>query len=416
MPDRRVADMDELLQQMGELADEAGDWHDHLPYEAAEQYLENYRYRQMFGHHVDDCSYCKRLVEALHPREKTLLALLDSVREQTAAPEVRDPVDAVTRARASLDAIRDVLVAGHATKPGAGLQHWVSVQRELAGANVAMSGDSIAEVPWSGTVALSLGGVPAAGTEDFISGTLTDVAETVAACLLASRFRVAHVGDLGGDGVSERLFGLARSYGRRAYAEWHGQIPEDPGAGFGVTGYWAWPMHIGIPMDDFEMRANSLSTSGIVSCLTSDGEVRPYTYFSGADRHTPAAHEWVEGLNILRSTMVHESVARIAMGGGMVKGMATPSLAQDVLVSLQNKQPLYVLGGFGGCAHDVAAALHLTASSDLPGWRGVVDLDAYDSGDFHNGLDATENQTLANTDDIEEAMGLVLTGLGRIAA
>ena len=68
-----------------------------------------------------------------------------------------------------------------------------------------MSGDSISEVPWSGTVALPLGGVPAAGTEDFISGTLADVAETVAACLLASRFRVAHVGDLGGDGVSERL-------------------------------------------------------------------------------------------------------------------------------------------------------------------------------------------------------------------
>lgn len=108
--------MDNLLEQMGELAQEAGDWHDHLPYEAAERYLEDHRYRQMFSSHVDNCSYCRRLVEALHPREETLSSLLDGMREKTADMEARDPIDAMTKARASPDAIRDILVAGHETK------------------------------------------------------------------------------------------------------------------------------------------------------------------------------------------------------------------------------------------------------------------------------------------------------------
>lgn len=58
----------------------------------------------------------------------------------------------------------------------------------------------------------------------------------------------------------------------------------------------------------------------------------------------------------------------------------------------------------------------MDAPSGVPGWQGVVELSSYHSGDLHNGLDASENQTLANTDDVDEVMGLVLRGLGRIAA
>ena len=91
--------MDELLQQMGELAEEARDWQEHLPYEVAEQYLEDRRYQQLFGSHVDDCSYCQRLVEALHPREETLALLLRTMRDAIVATEVQDLVDAETRTR-----------------------------------------------------------------------------------------------------------------------------------------------------------------------------------------------------------------------------------------------------------------------------------------------------------------------------
>ena len=98
--------MDALLQQMGELAEEAGDWQEHLPYEVAEQYLEDRRYQQLFASHVDDCSYCQRLVEALHPREETLALLLRTMRDAIVDTEMQDLVDAETKDQVSLDAVK----------------------------------------------------------------------------------------------------------------------------------------------------------------------------------------------------------------------------------------------------------------------------------------------------------------------
>ena len=95
-----------------------------------------------------------------------------------------------------------------------------------------------------------------------------------------------------------------------------------------------------------------------------------------------------------------------------------PSLAQDALSSLQNRQPLYVLAGFGDCARDVALALHLTDSrpSSRPECQGLDEFAPYvGSESLRNGLNAAENQSLAETDDVEEAMQLVLLGLDRIS-
>ena len=112
----------------------------------------------------------------------------------------------------------------------------------------------------------------------------------------------------------------------------------------------------------------------------------------------------------LRNTIGHHTLARIAIGGATtpING-PMPTLAQDALASLQDEQPLYVLGGFGGCAKNIATALQLTATPTTKSKTRGLERFAPFAGpqSLHNGLDAAENQSLADTADVEEAMRLV---------
>ena len=88
-------------------------------------------------------------------------------------------------------------------------------------------------------------------------------------------------------------------------------------------------------------------------------------------------------------------------------------------MSLRNRHPLYVLGGFGGCARELTAALRLTDAQpkNRGKWHGFDQFSPYIGADnLHNGLNASENQTLAETTDVEEAMKLIVAGLGRVAS
>ena len=178
--------------------------------------------------------------------------------------------------------------------------------------------------------------------------------------------------------------------------------------------------HINAPAVEVKTYDEKFGQQGIVKWLTMEGETRPYSYFAESDGHEVLSYGGDSGLTAIRNTMVHESLACIVVGGSTVVGhKAMPSVAQDALVSLRDQRPLYVLGGFGGCAQDIAAFLGLTnalatthytwshadAFSD---YRGPIHL--------HNGLDELENRTLAETDDAEAATRLILLGLERVSA
>jgi len=53
----------------------------------------------------------------------------------------------------------------------------------------------------------------------------------------------------------------------------------------------------------------------------------------------------------MRRTMTAASDARIVLGGRVdnFKG-CMPGIAEEVFIALEKRQPVYVLGGFGGCA------------------------------------------------------------------
>ena len=281
---------------------------------------------------------------------------------------------------------------------------------------VSLSDTSASVGDWRG----SLDSPSGPGTTEKVDDWIASDAEQVASFLLAYGFRVAHASDLRSDGISKRLFRLAGEYGRRTYTEGlQPQYATAPGAGFGVTSYCAWPVHIRMPIEELETYVTTFGRSDNVNFLTLDGDPHPYTHFSDSARRDPDPDEWIKGMSTLRNTMVRESFARVAIGGGTeIAHEWMPSLAQDALSSLQDQQPLFILAGFGGCARDIAFALQLTDScpSLKPDWQGVDEFAPYvGSNSLHNGLDAGENQSLAETDDVEEVMQLVLLGLDRIS-
>ena len=65
------------LAAMEAMAEEAGDWHGHIPYAAARSYCDDPDTCAQYESHVDECAYCRRLIDALNPTEK----VLDSFRE-----------------------------------------------------------------------------------------------------------------------------------------------------------------------------------------------------------------------------------------------------------------------------------------------------------------------------------------------
>lgn len=59
------------------MADEAGDWRGHIPYAAARSYRDDPEICAYYKSHVDKCTYCRRMIDALNPTDR----LLDSFHE-----------------------------------------------------------------------------------------------------------------------------------------------------------------------------------------------------------------------------------------------------------------------------------------------------------------------------------------------
>jgi hypothetical protein len=118
----------------------------------------------------------------------------------------------------------------------------------------------------------------------------------------------------------------------------------------------------------------------------------------------------------MRTTMASEIDARIVLGGRTTEFKGSlPGIAEEALIQIRNKAPLYLLGGFGGCSRDVAKAMGLGQLDDsIAGWKGLENFRSRRAEDLRNGLDFEENLTLASTVHADEAVALILRGLLRV--
>ena len=165
------------------------------------------------------------------------------------------------------------------------------------------------------------------------------------------------------------------------------------------------------------------------------------------DSDTPERrYAWARGLTAMRERITALSQARLVIGGKLTgfSGLV-PGVVEEAWLSLKQKQPLYVAGGFGGAARAVSDRLQGIARvefaedwarSHLPDYDAAQALYAQQGGDFismaqmgadiavyglmglapalNNGLDEAENRELMHCTDPQRIAGLVLTGLGRL--
>ncbi len=248
---------------------------------------------------------------------------------------------------------------------------------------------------WS--IALSVSDSPDLSVLGLNERHLRDAMVAVARFFLAAGATLVYGGDLRPLGLTELLFDLAAGYRR--------ETEERRRA---LANLLAWPVHIALSQDELDRRRNRLGDSGSVVCLSPDGTVMSYQERASLASKGPSDHEWTEGLTSMRRTLAQWCDAHVLLGGQTQRFRGKmPGIAQEALLTLEARKPVFLIGGFGGCTRNIAETMMLPERSHR---RALETVRVHDLG---NGLTAAEAATLAQTAHSDEIMTLILRGLQR---
>ena len=235
---------------------------------------------------------------------------------------------------------------------------------------------------------------------------LRDAMAEVARHLLAMGARLVYGGDLREHGFTELLFELVARHRRDA----------DVGDGrSAVVNYLAWPVHRSMQPETIQTVSQSLEGLAELHFLDDQGQDLSAEQLE-AKTFPIVGEDWSAGLTVMRHVLTDACDARIILGGKVAEFRGRmPGIAEEALCSIAAKQPLYVLGGFGGCARDIAEELGLVPTRQVPTatWSDRVRFSGLTQSVLKNGLHAAENETLARTVHVDEAVALILRGLFR---
>lgn len=267
---------------------------------------------------------------------------------------------------------------------------------------------SYQEVLAQKTIAISISESPDMPALGLGEEHLRDAMAEIARHFLALGARLIYGGDLRQQGFSELLFELVARHVR------------DSDAGdnsTGVTNYLPWPVHIQKSAAELEKQILDVKDTASIVCLKIDGSELPIYERRGFQPQIPTEKEWTDGLTSMRITMMSVSDARVVVGGRIenYKGLM-PGIAEETLISLQAGKPTFLVGGFGGCARDIAELLGLInpRMKTAPMWSGHKEFTIFSVANLNNGLTDIENATLAYTPHIDQAIILILRGMVRL--
>ncbi len=260
--------------------------------------------------------------------------------------------------------------------------------------------------PTIGVSAASSPNISAFGMDD---GHFRAALSAIAVRLISEGVCPAYGGRLRQD-LSDLLFELVISY--RGHPDHRGPV--------GVLDYLAWPEHIRMANEDLVAIAREYKTAARiirVALLSREGDKMGWESRLRLSPHEPDTAEWHEGLTSMRRAVCEDTCAHLLLGG-RVSGHRgrMPGIAEGALFSLRSCKPVYLLGGFGGCARDIAETLGLATPRGTPGamWPGRREFEEFGPDSLHNGLDDDDNRTLASTPHVGLALTLVLRGLRRL--
>jgi hypothetical protein len=286
------------------------------------------------------------------------------------------------------------------------------------------------------------------GLSDEHFHTLTD---EIHLYLLVAGLKIAYGGTLKGDfskadNFTLRLFELVRTYSQLAKGV---EAPPLEGAVLNVA---PWPLWLGYTDDEI----TDLFGGEIARYDPAPRPSLPWTddeIFPGSTENRPLPSDtprrryaWARGLTLMRERITAQSQARLVIGGKLsgFSGLV-PGLVEEAWLSVTQRKPLYLIGGFGGAARavvDVIQGLERTDLSEawtqekMTGYVPATDLYKQHGESFrsveqmsteiaseakggianllNNRLDEDENRELMYCTDPQRIAQLVLSGLGRI--
>lgn len=232
---------------------------------------------------------------------------------------------------------------------------------------------------------------------------LRDAMTEVARHLLAMGARLVYGGDLRDHGFTDLLVEIVARHRRDADRA-------------GVLSYLPWPVHMTMPAAEVHALATDLTGVAELHCLDRYGKEIPLVALSNQPHPPPTEEEWANGLTAMRSVVTDIASARVVLGGRVAgfKG-CMPGIAEEASIALRLGRPLFVLGGFGGCARDIAEDVGLLPPRTATAWPGRDSFRGLQASSLRNSLSDEENSTLARTAHVDEAVALLLRGLLRLA-
>ena len=239
----------------------------------------------------------------------------------------------------------------------------------------------------------------------FTNGHLKDAMAGFAIHLLASGANLAYGGDLRDRGFTRLIFDLVLRY--RPHEE---KVPP-------VANYLPWPVHAIMKTEDIRALDEELQGFARLVLVALDGSTMHCEGHQPVRPDTVDDAKWCVGLTAMRELMLEQTDARLVLGGRLegYKG-AMPGVAEEALLAMKAKQPVFLVGGFGGCARDIAETLGIVEpwAGSRSAWEGRELFSCYTDDDLNNGLMSAENRQLAATQHVDQAITLVMTGLRRL--
>jgi hypothetical protein len=300
------------------------------------------------------------------------------------------------------------------------------------------------------TVAVSLSNAPDTEIYGGSPDHLAAFADDLVLYLLIAGLRVAYGGALGydtlqkgnieGDDINyvERLLAMVRSHSILV-SDVAGKPP------IPIENWVAWPIHCRFGDNELRQYGQEAKLRDLPRPpdldVTADDLKAAANGFVPPD--TPAQrYAWARSLTFMRNSMRAGTSARIAMGGKLTGYQGLwPGVLEERVMALRARQPLYLLGLFGGAARLLIDALRNVERAELTSTyfsqiKGSDDLrDEYRrrghavqtpeelaaelkqtgagglSAALNNGLSEEENIELAGSDDPQRIVALILGGL-----
>jgi SLOG cluster2 len=251
----------------------------------------------------------------------------------------------------------------------------------------------------SKTIAISISDSSELEQLGFSTKHLEDAIIEFARHFLALGSKLAYGGDLRPGGYSEVLYEVALTYRK-----------DDLNSidNMGLSSFLAWPIVALTGHKQLVELCDSMKGFADLFVVLENGQKAPLAEVIAQTTTFSTEITWAPALTQMRRVMATDCDARLALGGQVsgYKG-AMPGVAEELLLHIEQKKPVYILGAFGGAAREfgdfIFDGLH-------PKWL-PKEQERITVAQLDNGLDESQNRLLHTTQFIDQAITLVLRGL-----